>query len=113
MHSPLSGSTTHLKFLLPQLWQNKTTTVTEYFKYSVNTKNQDKWQELIGYLEKHQPEIINYNRRRRAGKTIDSGRIEKEIDLTVRQRQKNKGISLRPLGSRLLSLLKVAKLNGQ
>jgi len=30
----------------------------------------NKWSELIGYLEKHYSEIINYNRRRRAGRTI-------------------------------------------
>ncbi|MDV2997212.1 MAG: hypothetical protein N4J56_006917 [Chroococcidiopsis sp. SAG 2025] len=69
--------------------------------------------ELIGYLEKHQLEIINYECRRRAGKTIGSGRMEKAVDLTVGQRQKNKGMSWRPNGSRALSLLKVAELNGQ
>lgn len=61
---------------------------------------------MIGYLEKHQAEIINYNRRRRVGKTIDSGRMEKGVDLTVGRRQKKKGMSWRPQGSRSLSLLK-------
>jgi hypothetical protein len=68
---------------------------------------------LIGCLEKHQQEIIDYNRRSRAGKTIGSGRIEKGVDLTVGQRQKNKGMSWTPFGSKALSLLKVAELNGQ
>ncbi|RUS92787.1 hypothetical protein DSM107010_72880 [Chroococcidiopsis cubana SAG 39.79] len=103
----------HLKFLLSHLRQGKTTVALEYLKHQINAKNLDKWGELIGYLEKHQLEIINYECRRRAGKTIGSGRMEKAVDLTVGQRQKNKGMSWRPNGSRALSLLKVAELNGQ
>ncbi len=67
----------------------------------------------VGYLSKHQPEIINYNRRSRAGKTIGSGQVEKGVDLTVGSRQKHRGMSWRPLGSKALCLLKVAELNGQ
>ena len=103
----------HLKFLFSQLWQGNTTIALEYLKSQVQARNLDKWQELIGYLEKHQPEIINYKRRSSVGKTIGSGRVEKGVDLTVGQRQKNKGMSWRPLGSRALSLLKVVELNGQ
>lgn len=58
-------------------------------------------------------EIINYNHRSRMGKTIGSGRVEKGVDLIVGQRQKNKGMSWRPLGSKALCLLKVAEFNGQ
>ncbi|WP_250126283.1 hypothetical protein [Chroococcidiopsis sp. CCMEE 29] len=105
--------TKHLKFLLSQLWQGNTAIALEYLNHQVQARNLDKWQELIGYLEKHQHEIINYKRRSSAGKTIGSGRVEKGVDLTVGQRQKNKGMSWRPLGSRGLSLLKVAELNGQ
>ncbi len=103
----------HLKCLLSQLWQGNTAIALEYLKHQVQARNLDKWQELIGYLEKHQHEIINYKRRSQAGKTIGSGRVEKGVDLTVGQRQKNKGMSWRPLGSRALSLLKVAELNDQ
>jgi len=103
----------HLKFLLAQLWQGKTRVALEYLQHQVIAKNQDKLHELIGYLEKHQQEIIDYNRRSRAGKTIGSGRIEKGVDLTVGQRQKNKGMSWTPFGTKALSLLKVAELNGQ
>ena len=63
--------------------------------------------------EKHQHEIINYKRRSGAGKTIGSGRVEKVVDLTVGLLQKNKGMSWSRLGSRALSLLKVAELNSQ
>ena len=103
----------HLKFLFSQLWQGNTAIALEYLKYQVQARNLDKWQELIGYLEKHQPEIINYKRRSQAGKTIGSGRVEKGVDLTVGLRQKNKGMSWSRLGSRALSLLKVAELNDQ
>ncbi len=82
-------------------------------KHQVQARNLDKWQELIGYLEKHQHEIINYKRRSQAGKTIGSGRVEKGVDLTVGLRQKNKVGSWSRLGSRALSLLKVVELNGQ
>ena len=66
----------------------------------------------MGQREKHSSEIINYKRRSQTGKTIGSGRAEKGVDLTVGSRQKNKGMSWRPLGSRALSLLKVVELNG-
>lgn len=105
--------TRHLKFLLSQLWQGKSATALEYLRHHVVVKNQDKWQELIGYLEKHQLEIINYNRRRRAGKTIGSGQVEKGVDLTVGSRQKHRGMSWSPKGSKALCLLNVAELNGQ
>lgn len=103
----------HLKFLFSQLWHGNMAAALEYLKHQVTPRNQDKRQELIGYLEKHQHEIINYERRSRASKTIGSGRMEKGVDLSVGQRQKNKGMSWSPLGSKALSLLKVAELNGQ
>ncbi len=58
--------------------------------------------------EKHQHEIINYKRRSQAGKTIGSGLFEKEVDLTVGQWQKNKGMRNAAF-SRTLGLLKVAE----
>jgi hypothetical protein len=103
----------HLKFLLSQLWLGRTDIALEYLHTQVTVRNQDKWSELIGYLEKHQSEIINYNQRRRAGKTIGSGRMEKGVDLTVGRRQKKKGMSWSPLSSRALSLLRIVELNGQ
>jgi hypothetical protein len=65
----------------------------EYLKHLFSVRNRDKRQELMDYLEKHQHEIINYKRRSQAGKTIGSGQVEKEVDLTVGSRQKNKGMS--------------------
>ena len=79
----------------------------------VNSKNPEKLSELIGYLEKHQSEIIDYQRRQQAGKTIGSGRIEKCCDQVIGHRQKKKGMSWSQIGSRSLGILKVAELNNQ
>lgn len=49
----------HLKFLLSQLWQGNIAIALEYLKFQVQPRNLDKWQELIGYLEKHSSEIID------------------------------------------------------
>lgn len=103
----------HLKFLVPQLWRGKTSAALDYLRTQVTARHQDKLQELIGYLEKHQAEIIDYNRRSRAGKTIGSGRMEKGVDLVIGRRQKKKAMSWRPKGSKALALLKIAELNGQ
>lgn len=105
--------TIHLKFLHSQLWQGKVTTVIEYLKTQVTARNRDKLSELIGYLVKHSSEIINYDCRSKASKTIGSGRMEKGVDLVVGRRQKHKAMSWRPTGSKALALLKVAELNGQ
>ncbi len=89
------------------------TVALKYLRTQVRVRHQEKWSELIGYLEKHQSEIINYNRRRLVGKTIGSGRMEKGVDLTVGRRQKQKAMSWSPLGSRALSLLRIVELNGK
>lgn len=94
-------------------YQTSPVFATQPLRNHVVVRNQDKWQELINYLEKHQPEIINYNRRSRAGRTIGSGQVEKGVDLTVGSRQKHRGMSWQPLGSKALCLFKVAELNGQ
>ncbi len=82
-------------------------------KTQVLVRNQAKFDELITYLTKHAAEIIDYERRQLAGKTIGSGRMEKGVDLTVGRRQKRKGMSWSDLGSRALALLKMIELNGQ
>lgn len=88
----------YLKFLIPQLWLGLVDKALEYLRTQVTVKNQEHWSELFSYLEKHQSEIIYYNRRRLAGKTIGSDRMEKGVDLSVGRRQKKKAISLETLG---------------
>ena len=58
----------------------------------------------------HLSETIDYDRRRRVGKCIGSGRMEKGVDLVVGHRQKKKGLSWSSNGSKALSLLKIAEL---
>ena len=75
--------------------------------------NHFKLTELLGYLEKHRAEIIDYERHKQAGKTIGSGRMEKAVDQVIGHRQKKKGISWRPKGSKALAILKILELNEQ
>ena len=65
------------------------------------------------YLEKHRAEIIDYGRRQRAGKPIGSGRMEKGDDQVIGARQKHKGMSWSPTGSKALGIVKVVELNQQ
>ncbi len=103
----------HLKVLLSDLWQGQVEQALTYLKTQVKVRNADKFQELCGYLEKHQSEIINDDQRCKTGKTIGSGRMEKAVDQVIGKRQKRKGMSWRPQGSRALALLKILELNGK
>ena len=82
-------------------------------KNTVEAKNEEKRIELIGYLEKHKTEIIDYNRRKKAGKSIGSDYIERACDQTIGYRQKTKGMSGQRVGRKSLSILKVIELNHQ
>jgi hypothetical protein len=93
-----------IKMLLHYLWQGKVVTATLALKFLV-PKNKDKQKELIGYLEKNEGYIIDYERRKKAGKVIGSGRVEKQNDLIVAKRQKRKGMAWSPKGSRNLAIL--------
>jgi Uncharacterised protein family (UPF0236) len=102
----------HLNVLLSELWHGRTQAALDYL-HPIKPRNAQKWQELITYLDKHRHEIIDYERRRQAGKAIGSGRVEKAVDQVIGSRQKHKGKSWRPQGSRALALLKVLELNGK
>jgi hypothetical protein len=104
---------TYLKFIFYHLWHGKTEAVLDYLKTVVKTKNPEKLSELIGYIEKHKLEIIDYQRRQQAGKVIGSGRIEKGCDQVIGHRQKKKGMSWSEIGSKSLGILKVAELNNK
>jgi len=83
----------HLKVLLAQLWRGQTQAAIDYIRHQVVARNREKWQELLAYLDKHQHEIIHYERRQKAGKPIGSGRVEKAVDQVIGHRQKHKGTS--------------------
>ena len=70
----------HSKFLFFNLWRGNTSEVITYLQSKIKARNQQKLDELITYITKHKSEIINYELRRQAGKTIGSGRMEKRVD---------------------------------
>jgi hypothetical protein len=82
------------------------------FLANVKPRNDKAREELVGYLDKHASEIIDYERRKHAGKIIGSGRIEKGVDQVVGHRQKGKGMSWTLAGTRALALLQTRQLNG-
>ena len=104
---------TYIQIILAHLWQGQTNEALAYLQTQVVVRNQTKFEELLTYLRKHTTEIINYEKRQLAGKTIGSGRMEKGVDQTIGHRQKRKGLSWRDLGSRALGLLKMVELNHQ
>jgi hypothetical protein len=79
----------------------------------VKPRKPDKAEELREYLTRHAVEIIDYERRQEAGKPIGSGRVEKSVDQTVGNRQKRKGMSWSPTGSRALAHLKCVECNDE
>ena len=101
----------HQSYILSYLWKGRTEKAKQYLRTEVKTKNPEKLKDLIGYLEKHQNEIIDYNRRQLAGKSIGSGRMEKGVDQVIGHRQKKKGMSWRQKGSKALAILKTVELN--
>jgi hypothetical protein len=93
------------------LWAGNTAEAIIYIDNIRRVKNETKKQELRDYLEKHQEEIINYGLRKDAGKTIGSGRGEKQNDLIVAHRQKKKGMAWSRKGSSALAVIKVKRIN--
>lgn len=104
---------THIQQILSHLWRGNTLEAIQYLETRVEIRNATKHQELVGYLEKHQAEIIDYGRRQKIKKPIGSGRGEKGVDQVIGHRQKKKGMSWSPTGSRALGILKVVELNDQ
>jgi hypothetical protein len=94
------------------LWRGRVSEVLSYLR-DVPARREEALSSLLLYLENHASEIIDYERRAKAGKPIGSGRMEKAVDQTVGPRQKKKGMSWSETGSRALSLLKVVELNGE
>ena len=101
----------HLNYLRKKCWEGEVPKAIDYLKTRVTARNQAKHKELIGYLTKHKVEIINYKKRKEAGKTIGSGRMESGVDQVVGRRQKDNGTSWSKKGTTALAILKVKLLN--
>jgi hypothetical protein len=93
------------------LWNGKVQEALSYLADMPRIKNAEKHQELVGYIEKHAKEIIDYEKRQKAGKTIGSGRCEKANDVIVARRQKKKGMAWAKNGAKALAIVKVYMLN--
>lgn len=100
------------KELLGFLWEGHVAKALSFVS-ELKARRQKAKVDLLGYLEKHAEEIIDYGRRQKAGKPIGSGRMEKAVDQVIGVRQKNRGMSWTKVGSRALALLTVAKLNAR
>ncbi len=94
------------------LWRGEVGEALSYLR-EVSARREEALRELVTYLEKHSHEIVDYERRQQAGKTIGSGRMEKGVDQAIGYRQKKKGMSWSEKGSKALGILKVVELNGQ
>jgi hypothetical protein len=92
------------------LWQGQSKQALQLLQ-QIPVRNKEKQEELQGYLQKHQGQLINYEKRKQAGKTIGSGRVEKAVDMLVGQRQKRKAMSWSEKGSNALALIKAQQLN--
>ena len=95
------------------LWIGNVAEAIIYIDNMDKVRNVEKQQELRTYLEKHTSEIINYDLRQRANKTIGSGRAEKANDLVVAHRQKKKGMAWSRTGSSALAIINVNRINNQ
>lgn len=93
-----------IAMLLKYLWNGNSTAAVATLK-SVDAKNKAKQQELVGYLEKNETYIIDYERRKKADKSIGSGRVEKQNDLIVAKRQKRKGMAWSAKGALNLAIV--------
>jgi len=98
--------------VLSFVWHGRLPEALSYLR-GVSARRKEALSELVTYLEKHALEIIDYERRAKAGKVIGSGRMEKAVDRAVGMRQKKKGMSWSETGSHALALLKVVDLNGE
>ena len=96
--------TIHIKLIYKLLWNGKTEDVLTYLQ-TINVKNQDVLAQLITYFTKHKDEIIDYERRKKAGRTIGSGRGEKANDQLIARRQKKKGLAWSDYGSKALAII--------
>lgn len=98
--------------VLTSLWRGQVEQALSFLS-RVSPRNPQALSDLVGYLQKHDSEIIDYERRSQAGKPIGSGRMEKAVDQVFGMRQKKKGMSWSKKGSQTLAALKIAELNGQ
>jgi hypothetical protein len=103
----------HLAHRLDHLGHGRTEAALADRQTAVCPNNTKPLEALGTSLEKHQAESIAYGRRQRAGKPMGSGRMEQGVDQVIGARQKPKGRSWSPTGSKALGLFKMVARNQQ
>jgi Uncharacterised protein family (UPF0236) len=93
-------------------YTGKVAMVINYLENLPEVKNEEKRSELLTYLKNNEASIIDYRKRKKIGKPIGSGRIESFINETVSKREKIRGVTWRPRGSKALAMLKTEIFNG-
>jgi hypothetical protein len=102
------------KELLGRLWEGKVDAAVELLRGALEWVRTPKGvEDLIGYLEKRQGYIPDYQERQRAGLWIASTRVEKFNDWAVSARCKHRGMSWSPQGVLALATLEAARRNGE
>jgi hypothetical protein len=90
--------------IINALWKGLTQEAIAYIQ-QIKAKNVIKQDELIGYLQKNENYIIKYDERKKINKLIGSGRGEKQNDIIIAKRQKEKGMAWSPIGSLNMALI--------
>jgi len=99
--------------LIFQLWRGQVDEAVALLEtYRPQTKNIEKLDELINYLQNRRAYIPNYKARRKHRKYIGSAHAEKGNDLIVSQRQKHRGMHWSQETSDALAALRTLMLNG-
>ena len=101
---PKAHREVHCQNMLQLLWNGKSAETIAYLK-AIAAKSDVAKAMLITYLTKNENTIIDYERRKLAGKTIGSGRTEKQNDILVAKRQKYNGMAWSPKGSIAITLV--------
>lgn len=101
----------NVKIILRHCWVGEVDKALDFLRTDVKSRNQKVLEELQNYLTKHKPEIINYQKRQKAGKVIGSGCMESAVNQTVARRQKTRGMSWSAVGSKALAILSTHRMN--
>jgi hypothetical protein len=100
--------------LRPLLWQGDVQAACQLLEsLRPQARNEEKLNELIGYLTKHRTEIPNYDQRRASCQFNGAGMVEKENDLLVSRRQKRRGMQWVCKGADMICALRTLWFNGQ
>ncbi len=101
-----------LGLLLRHLWRGQVAEAIDILEeYRPQTKNLEKLDELINYLDKRRAYISNYRQRRAQRHYIGSAHVEKGNDLIVARRQKHQGMHWSEQTSDALAALRTLLLN--